>query len=513
MSYRNIEMFEYRHIIYLMRSGLSDRAISQQGYAGRHKCQTIRVIAKSRGWLQKDTPLPTESELSETLSTKPPVVSGKSTVDTFREKVLDWHQQGVRATVIYQALVNRHHYKGSYDSIRRFIKKHATPTIKASTPLSFEAAEAAQVDFGTGPTITDDDTGEISKTWIFVMTLCFSRHMYVEMVRNQTVITWLGCHRRAFEFFGGVPTKMIIDNAKCAIVKACIHNPEVQRSYADCAEHYGFIISPCPPRQPQMKGRVESGVKYVKGSFVPLRKFTSLADANAQARAWVLGEAGNRNHGTTYQKPLSLFSETEQHLLKMLPDQPYELAQWAKVKVHGDCHVQFMKNRYSVPWTNVRETLWLRATETSVKIYKDHDLIAQHVRLQIPGKRSTITGHLPPNGQAHLMQDPAWCLAQSKDIGASCEAVIKHLFEDKVLDNLRSAQGIVRLAKTYGNQRLEAACHRAIAYSSCNYKTIKNILKKGCEYKPLPNEEAFDLLASAYTNGKFIRSNKTDTKH
>ena len=207
MSYRNIEMFEYRHIIYLMRSGLSDRAISQQGYAGRHKCQTIRVIAKSRGWLQKDTPLPTESELSEILSTKPPVVAGKSTVDTFREKVLDWHQQGVRATVIYQALVNRHHYKGSYDSIRRFIKKHATPTIKASTPLSFEAAEAAQVDFGTGPTITDDDTGEISKTWIFVMTLCFSRHMYVEIVRNQTVITWLGCHRRAFEFFGGVPEK------------------------------------------------------------------------------------------------------------------------------------------------------------------------------------------------------------------------------------------------------------------------------------------------------------------
>lgn len=513
MSYRNIEMFEYRHIIYLMRSGLSDRAISQQGYAGRHKCQTIRVIAKSRGWLQNTTALPAELELSQLLSIKSPPVSGQSSVNAFREKVLDWHQQGVRATVIYQALVNRHDYKGSYDAIRRFIKKHSNPTIKASTPLSFDPAEATQVDFGTGPTITDYDTGEIIKTWIFVMTLCFSRHMYVEVVRNQTVITWLGCHRRAFEFFGGVPTKIIIDNAKCAIIKACLHDPEVQRSYADCAESYGFIISPCPPRQPQMKGRVESGVKYVKGSFVPLRKFRSLADANQQVKAWVLGEAGNRKHGSTYQKPLSLFTETEKHLLKMLPDKPFELAQWVKVKVHGDCHVQFMKNRYSVPWKNVRETLWLRATETSVIIYKDHTLIAQHTRLKSPGERSTIAGHLPPNGQAYLMQDPSWCLAQSKKIGASCKAVIDHLFDSKVLDYLRAAQGIVRLAKTYGNARLDAACQRAIAYNSRHYKTIKNILKKGCEYKSLPGEEAFDLLASAYTNGKFIRSNKTDTKH
>lgn len=137
------------------------------------------------------------------------------------------------------------------------------------------------------------------------MTLCFSRHTYAEIVFDQKTATWLACHRRACEFFGGVPRKMIIDNAKCAITRACYHDPEVQRSYGEMAEGYGFVISPCPPRDPQKKGRVESGVKYVKNSFVPLRTFRSLDDANAQLRQWIMETAGNRIHGTTRQKPLT----------------------------------------------------------------------------------------------------------------------------------------------------------------------------------------------------------------
>jgi len=137
--------------------------------------------------------------------------------------------------------------------------------------LTFKPAEAAQIDFGAGPPITDVYTGEIFKTWFFVMTLCWSRHQYAEFVRDQTVATWLGCHRRAFESFSGVPSRAIIDNAKCAITKACVHEPAVQRAYAECAGGYGFKIDPCPPRDPQKKGIVEAGVKYIKGNFLPLR--------------------------------------------------------------------------------------------------------------------------------------------------------------------------------------------------------------------------------------------------
>lgn len=129
------------------------------------------------------------------------------------------------------------------------------------------------------------------------MTLCWSRHQYVELVRDQTIATWLQCHRHAFEWFHGVPARLIIDNPKCAIIRACLYEPNVQRAYAQCAEGYGFRIDPCPPRDPQKKGIVESGVKYVKNSFGPLPDFRDLADANRQVRAWVMAEAGIRIHG------------------------------------------------------------------------------------------------------------------------------------------------------------------------------------------------------------------------
>ena len=142
-----------------------------------------------------------------------------------------------------------------------------------TTVLEFDPGEAAQVDFGKGPEVLDPRTGELLSTWIFVMTLAWSRHGYAEVVIDQKVATWLGCHRRAFEWFNGVPARLTIDNPKCAITRACYHDPEVQRAYAECAEGYGFKIEPCPVRDPKKKGRVESAVKYVKRSFVPLREF------------------------------------------------------------------------------------------------------------------------------------------------------------------------------------------------------------------------------------------------
>ena len=347
----------------------------------------------------------------------------------------------------------------------------------------YEPGDIAQVDFGSSPTITDVMTGEVFKTWFFVMTLAWSRHQYVEIVTDQKVLTWLGCHRRAFEFFGGVPTKVVIDNLKAAITKACWHDPTVQRSYADFAEGYGFIISPCPPRDPKKKGIVEAGVKYVKRNFLPLREFRSLADANQQIWEWNLTTAAARIHGTTRQQPIKLFLDTEKHLLKKLPHRPVELAAWAKVKLHGNCHVQFEKSFYSAPYRWVRRELWLQATENSVKIFRNHQLVAVHSRAQRPGQKFTSNDHLPPEALAYKMQDPQWCLKQAEEIGPFCRMVIERLFNNGVLDNLRSAQGIVRTLKNkYKANRLEAACKRALLYDNPRYKTVKSILEKQLDY-------------------------------
>lgn len=141
---------------------------------------------------------------------------------------------------------------------------------------------------------TDVHTGEIFKTWFLVMTLDCSRREYAKFVSDQTVATWLGCHRRASERFGGLPLRMMIDNAKCAITRDCVYDTEVQRSYSECAEAYGFKIDACPPRDPQGQGIVEAAVADIKGGFLPLREFRDLADANGQLHELVLG--GRKSH-------------------------------------------------------------------------------------------------------------------------------------------------------------------------------------------------------------------------
>ena len=508
MSNRRFEMYEIRQVIFRIRHGDSDRSIAKSGLMGRKKASEVRRIAQKNGWLTND-PLPDDTLLATYFSNKPETHPQQSLVEPYSNEVKEWWKQGIDGTTIHQALIRKFGFTGSYSSIRRFLQVQKESNPQATTILEFEPGEAAQVDFGKGPQIIDVFTGEIISTWFFVITLAWSRHQYAEFVTNQKVISWLGCHRRAFEFFGGVPKKVIIDNPKCAITKACYHDPKVQRSYGEFAEGYGFMISPLPPRAPQMKGRVESGVKYIKRNFMPLREFRTLSDANKQLKQWVLEEAGNRTHGTTKERPLTAFAETERHLLNSLPDVPPEMATWAKVKVHGNCHIQFEKSYYSVPFRLVRRELWLKSTGQNIKLFHNLEMVAIHPRLHKPGARSTVDDHLPPQALAYKMQDPQWCLKQAEKIGPSCKKIIETLFADHVLDNLRAAQGIIGFSKKYGNSRLESACQRSLFFDNPRYKAIKIILKKGLDQEPC-QETAFDHLGEAYTGkGRFTRNIQT----
>ena len=506
MANRRIEMFQYRLVIHRMRLGDSDRSIAKSGLIGRSKCGIVRMVAQQQGWLAEE-PLPDDELLATVFEGDRKVnPTHLSLSRVHEEQIRRWVEDGIRATTIHRALVDQFNFNGSYSSVRRLIQQIRKRTPKATCILDFAPGDAAQVDFGKGPDITDAFTGETVSTWIFVMTLCFSRHMYAEVVTNQKVETWLACHRRAFEWFAGTPARLIIDNPKCAIVRACFHDPEVQRSYAGLAEGYGFLIAPCPPRDPKKKGRVESGVKYVKNSFVPLRQFRSLVDANAQLQRWVLQTAGNRVHGTTFEKPLTRFAEREKPLLQRLPDVPPQIAVWARAKLHGDCHVRFEKVRYSAPFRLVHRNLWLKVTDNTVKIFHDLKLVAVHGRLFRPGSRSTVDEHLPPEALAYKMRDPQWCLRQAEAIGPHCLRLIRQLFAHRVLDNLRAAQGTIAMSKKFGAARLEAACRRAVFYGDPRYRAVKSILNQGLDQEPLPDTGNVIQLPETYTrSGRFLR--------
>lgn len=513
-------MYEIRQVIQRLRLGETDRGIARTQRVGRRTVAHIRALSAGQNWLDATSPLPDDGLIAahwkpaadkEDAGGGARIGQNLSTVEPYREEVLAWHQQGIAISTMRQALVRKHGYTGSVHALHRFIRRAAPATPAATVMLDFAVGEMAQVDFGSGPVITDRQTGEVFKTWFFVMTLAWSRHQYAEVVRDQSVATWLACHRHAFEWFNGVPRKVRIDNPKCAITKACYYEPTVQRAYGELALGYGFVIDPCPVADPAKKGRVEAGVKYLKGNFAPLREFHGLAHANEQLRAWILGEAGNRIHGSTREQPLTRFETTERALLQVLPAIAPTCAIWAKAKLHPNGHVQHDYCSYSAPFRLIHQTLWLEITPDAVRIYQEHDLVAIHPRLFKHGDKSTVEDHLPPDAQAYFMRDPQWCLVQATAVGPACLAVVERLFAHRVLDHLRAVQGLLRLADQYGRPRLDAACSRALNFGVPSYRTVKQILKEGLDQQP----DLLDavVLEAPYLNGGRFSRTPADRLH
>jgi hypothetical protein len=168
--------------------------------------------------------------------------------------------------------------------------------------------------------------------------------------------------------------------------------------------------------------------------------------------------------------------------------------------------VRFEKAFYSAPFRLVHQELYLKATDNSIKLYRNLDMVATHPRLRKPGARSTVEEHLPPEAIAYRMQDPQWCLRQAESLGPHCHRLIQHLFSDRVLDNLRAAQGIIGLSKKYGSFRLESACRRALFFDNPRYRTVKSILEQGLDQNPLPEPAHRLPLSSIYTDtARFLR--------
>ena len=231
MSNRRLEVFHYRQVLYQMQQGMSDRAIALGGTMGRRKAAQLRCKAATEGWLTPGASLPDDATLAALFITPKQGNTGPvSTLEVHRARIAQWVESGINARVMHRALEDSHGYQGSYASVNRMVNAIKKCQPKVTTVLDFKPGESAQIDFGKGPEIVDHNTGEVQKSWFFVMALSWSRHMYAELVTDQSIETWLGCHRRAFEHFNGVPAVCLIDNLKAAITKACYHDPQVQHT-------------------------------------------------------------------------------------------------------------------------------------------------------------------------------------------------------------------------------------------------------------------------------------------
>lgn len=494
MAGRRLMTLDVRELVHRLRAGQKDRAIAREVGINRKTVAKYRDLARQYGLFEG--PLLSAADLDQLLSRMVPefrLPRQLFKAASHRTVIAELRRQGVEMKAVYQRLHEDHGFEGSYSSLRRYILYLEQTEPTAFVRLETAPGEEAQVDFGSAGRMIDPETGELKKAWVFVMTLSFSRHQYSEVVFNQMVQTWLRCHQHAFEAFAGVPSRIVIDNLKAAIVKAALHDPVVQRSYRQLAEHYGFLISPCRVRTPQHKGKVESGVRYVKRNFLAGRAPMLITECNRKLGRWVEQIAGVRCHGTTKQQPLQQFHEIEQARLQPLPESAYDLGVWKQVKLHPDCHVVIEGAYYSAPHRLIGRRLWARTNGREVLLFHHYERIATH-RWGRPGTRRTITDHYPPDKMMYLMATPTYCRRKAEQIGPETSALIDRLFADRPLDRLRTVQAILRLEQKYGPRRLEQACRRALFYDETSYRTVKRILEQALdsESTPLPPPAAIE---------------------
>jgi transposase len=479
---------DVHELVRLVRDGTSDREIA--ALVGLNR----RTVSRYRRWATQqhllEGPLPALGELHAQVQATLPVhvpPQQTSSVAAYQEQILTYRQQGLELAAIRARLEEQHGVPISYDAIWRLVRRLEPRQPEAFVRVEVPPGSEAQVDFGYAGLHLDPTTGRLRKSWVFVLVLAFSRHLYAEVVFDQRVETWLLCHRHALEFLDGVPERLVLDNLKAAILRASVHDPLVQRAYRECATHYGFRIDPNPPRTPHLKGKVEQGgVHYVKRNFLAGRPPTPVDELNAKLRTWCLETAGRREHGTTKQHPIEQFEQVERAALRPLPRAPYDLAIWKQATLHRDCYVVFEGSYYSAPYRLIGQTLWIRGGTRTVELFtEDHHSVAIHDRASQPGERKTILAHLPPHKIDGLVSGRDACTAQAASIGPATAEVVQHLLAHRPEDRLHVAQRVLRLAERAGSERLERACVRALHYGTPDYPTLKRILATGLELAPL----------------------------
>lgn len=374
-------------------------------------------------------------------------------------------------------------YQGGYSILKEFVRQVRPTAAPAFLTLQFAPGECAQIDWAHAGYVPVGSTRR--RLSFFVMVLCYSRRMYVEFTLAETLEHFLACQQHAFEYFGGVPHQVMVDNCKVAILQHPRGQPAVPNpAYLDFAQHYGFEIKACTVRRPNQKGRVEKGVDYVKGNFLRGLELTAFEPINPAARIWLETVANVRVHGETHQKPSERFVEEQPHLRPLNP-RPYDAATVRSVQANARFRVIVDTNKYSVPARYANLVLTLHAAPERLRFYHEGQWVAEHVR------------RYDRHQDYELPEHPAPLLAHARNARHQ-QVLTRFLALSPVaaeyyreLEQRRSVprhhvEKIVALSEIYGAEKVERALADALHYRAFSADYIVLLLEQRERQLPAP---------------------------
>ena len=357
------------------------------------------------------------------------------------------------------------------------------------------AGEKLFVDYaGQGIPIVNAQTGEVHEAALFIAVLGASNYTYAEATWTQSLPDWIGSHVRTFAALGGVPEIVVPDNLKAAVTRAHRYEPELNRTYADLAHHYGVAVIPARAAKPRDKAKVEVGVQVVERWIVARLRhhiFFALAEVHAAIHPLLLA-LNTRPFRKLPGSRLSLFETLDRPALQPLPAQPYEYVEWKRARVNIDYHVEVEGHYYSVPYALVKQQLEVRVSARVVELFHKGTRVASHVRSRLKGRHSTVAAHRPTAHQRYAEWTPQRLILWAAKTGEATAQVVEAILTSRPhpQQGFRACLGMMRLGKHYGDGRLEAACHRALRIGACSYKSIESILKHDLDQQPLPGPPA-----------------------
>ena len=494
MAQKRLSMRKISEILRLKyEAGLTNRQIAQSCGRSRSTIANYLERAEKAGlsWPLPDTI--DEEKLHQLLFGDAPPVASSRPLPDLAHVHKELRRQHVTLQLLWEEYRAEHPDGYGYTQFCEHYKRWKAP-LEVTLRQRHIAGEKTFLDWA-GKTLswTHPESGKEHAAFLFVAALGASDYIFAEAFADQQLASWIEAHISMAQFCGGVTRLWVPDNAKTGVVKPCFYEPQIHDSYQELADHYHTAILPTRTYRPRDKAKVENAVLSTERRIMARLRdqdFFSLGALNVAIRS-CLTELNARPFQKMEGSRLTLFQQLDQPALRPLPAHRYQLGEWKKAKANIDYHVQVDWHYYSVPYRLTQQLIEVRLSARSVELFHKGRRVAAHARSRIKGGFTTDPGHRPKAHEKHLDWTPSRLIRWARDLGPQCGQAITHILESKPHpeQGYRSCQGILRLAKGYGQERMEAACRRALALDAVNYPSIASILKTKLDQQPLPEPE------------------------